>query len=138
FTEINGDGTLPFESSHFDFCFSYITFHHIPDKKIVARYLAEVYRILKTNGIFRFHLFGRPDGKWQALREKLTHKSTWRGAKFTLNEIRDLTQKSGLEILETRFVDPYPGERRRFFGKMQPHVIWVTARRPDGGGEAKK
>jgi SAM-dependent methyltransferase len=125
--EVGGEGSLPFKAGSFDFCFSYITFHHIPDKSIVRRYVAEAHRVLEAQGLFRFHLFGRPDSLLQTIRERLTKKSTWRGCKFTLAEVAALTREAGFEIVDTRYL---LGESRpRFFGKNRPDVIWVTARR---------
>ena len=128
--EVDGSGSLPFAEGSFDFCFSYITFHHIPDKRVVHAYLAEAYRVLKAGGIFRFHTFGRLDGFWQTVRECCTRKSTWRGAKFTEQEAISMTRQADFEMVETRYVDPTPGQRPPFFGKNQPHVIWITARKP--------
>ena len=132
--EVDGSGTLPFADGSFDFCFSYITFHHIPDKRVVHAYLAEAFRILKPGGIFRFHTFGRLEGFWQTVRESLTRKSTWRGAKYTEREAIAMTRQAGFEVVETRYVNPTPGQPPPFFGKSQPHNIWVTARKPAHGG----
>jgi SAM-dependent methyltransferase len=130
FVEIDGTGQLPFEDGSFDFCFSFITFHHIPFKDVVARYIGEARRVLRPAGIFRFHLFGRPEGVRQALRERYTRKSTWRGCKFTLPEILAITQRGGFEIVLSRYVDAYPNQPRPFFGKVKPDAIWITARKP--------
>jgi SAM-dependent methyltransferase len=129
--EVDGNGSMPFLDEAFDFCFSYITFHHIPQKSVVCNYIIEAFRVLHEGAIFRFQLFGRPEGVLQWIRERLTRKSTWRGCKFTLREITKTTERAGFEIVEERYVRP-PGERRpRFFGKTRPHVIWMTARKPD-------
>jgi len=128
--EIDGNGNLPFEEGMFDFCYSFITFHHIPEKRIVVRYIDEAKRVLRSGGIFRFHLFARLEGAWQAIREQLTKKDTWRGCKFTVPEIKSVVQRAGFEVLEADLVDPFPGERRPFFGKNKPHAIWITARKP--------
>ncbi|HEV3278836.1 MAG TPA: class I SAM-dependent methyltransferase [Terriglobia bacterium] len=132
FFEVDGEGCLPFKDETFDLCFSYITFHHIPAKPIVHRYIGEARRVLKERGIFRFQLFGRPEGILQTMRERLTNKSTWRGCKFTLPEITSMTQGAGFEIAATNYVNAE--SRPRLFGKTQPDVIWVTARKP---GRAK-
>jgi SAM-dependent methyltransferase len=127
FVEVDGGGTLPFKDETFDLCFSYITFHHIPTKPVVHRYIAEAHRVLKERGIFRFHLFGRAEGALQTIRERFTRKSTWRGCKFTLSEIAAVTREAGFEIADARYV---PSQSRpRLFGKTAPDVIWVTARR---------
>lgn len=130
FVEIDGDGSLPFADSTFDFCYSFITFHHIPDKSIVLHYVGESRRILRPGGIFRFHTFGLPSGLLQTVRERVTKKDTWRGCKFRLPELANETERQGLEIVSAKWVDLFPGERRPFFGKNKPYVIWVTARKP--------
>ncbi len=118
FVEVDGTGCLPFAGATFDCCFSLITFHHIPYKSVVGRYIGEAHRILKIGGVFRFHLFGRPEGVWQTTRERFTKHSTWRGCKFTFREILATTRQQGFEILEARYLD-----------QSKPHVIWVTARK---------
>lgn len=130
FTQVDGTGSIPFGESSFDFCFSYITFHHIPQKQIVGRYIAEAFRVLKPGGLFRFQLFGQPGGVLQWVREQLSRKSTWRGCKFTKPEIVHITERSGFEIIETRFLNPWPELHRPFFGKNEPYLLWVTARKP--------
>ncbi len=127
---VDGNGPLPFANDAFDFCFSYITFHHIPHKEIISRYLEEARRVLRRGGIFRFQLFGLPEGFVQAVRERLTKKSTWRGCKFRMQEIISLTQQRGFEVVRSDWVDLFPGARRPFFGKNMPYAIWITARKP--------
>ncbi|MGH9704781.1 MAG: class I SAM-dependent methyltransferase [Candidatus Acidiferrales bacterium] len=129
FSEIDGTGSLPFGAATFDFVYSFITFHHIPDKEIVRRYIHESNRVLRPGGIFRFHLFGRKEGVLQSIREVFTKKNTWRGCKYTIPEVRSLSEQAGFEVLSTEWVDPFPGEKRPFFGKTKPHAIWTTARK---------
>lgn len=127
FVEIDGLGTLPFKDDSFDFCFSYITFHHIPMKPVVRRFIAEARRVLKPGGLARLHFFGRPLGARSTVRERFTHKSTWRGCKFTLPEITSAAKEAGFETVRADYV-PAQGPPR-FFGKTPPDVIWVTARK---------
>ena len=127
-TEIDGRGKLPFEEGSFDLCFAYITFHHIPEKSVVHRYVREANRVLKTQGVFRFHLFGRSEGALQAVRERVTRKSTWRGCKLTLSEAVAMTRAAGFDVVEANYIQAE--DRSRFFGKTPPHVIWITAVKP--------
>jgi SAM-dependent methyltransferase len=127
FEEIDGQGTLPFPGDNFDFCFSYITFHHIPVKSVVRRYIDETHRVLKGGGVARWHFFGRPAGILASIRESVTHKDTWRGCKFTLPEITAAVRSAGFEIVDTQYV---PAKSWRLFGKTPPDVIWITARKP--------
>ncbi len=129
FEEVDGTGTLPFDDNMFDFCYSYITFHHIPDKAVVIRYMTEVRRVLVPGGVFRFHLFGRPEGAWQTIRETFTKKSTWRGCKFTQPEILGVMARAGYEVVESRWIEPELGRPQHFWEKTIPHHIWITARK---------
>ena len=126
--EIDGLGKLPFRDESFDFCFSYITFHHIPIKAVVRSYIKETHRVLKPTGVARWHFFGRPAGILASLRESVTHKDTWRGCKFTLPEITSAVRAAGLEIADARYL---PAQSWRLFGKTPPDIIWITARKPD-------
>lgn len=123
--EIDGLGTLPFKDGTFDFCFSYITFHHIPMKPVVLRFISEARRVLKPGGIARLHFFGRPVGLMASIRERFTHKSTWRGYKFTLPEITSATKEAGFATVHEEYVPAQAPSR--FFGKTPPDLIWITA-----------
>lgn len=127
FIEIDGLGVLPFKGQSFNFCFSYITFHHIPLKAVLRRYISEIHRVLEPAGVARLHFFGRPGGVLSFIRERSTHKDTWRGYKFTLPEVCAVIEAAGLEIVRADYV---PALRRRFFGKTPPDILWITARKP--------
>jgi len=128
FVEIDGLGNLPFPDESFNFCFSYITFHHIPIKSVVRSYINESHRVLRPGGVARWHFFGRPAGLLASIRESVTHKDTWRGCKFTLSEISVAVQTAGFEIVDAQYL---PAKSWRLFGKTPPDVIWITARKPD-------
>jgi SAM-dependent methyltransferase len=140
FVEIDGLGKLPFEDESFDFCFSYITFHHIPVKSVVRSYIDESHRVLRMGGVARWHFFGRPAGILASIRESVTHKDTWRGCKFTLAEMDGGVRGAGFEIVDAQYI---PAKSWRMFGKTPPDVIWMTARKPhqetrSGSFSAKK
>lgn len=126
--EIDGLGKLPFRDESFDFCFSYITFHHIPIKSVVRCYINETHRVLKPAGVARWHFFGRPAGILASIRESVTHKDTWRGCKFTLSEISAAVRAAGFDIVDAHYV---PAQSWRLFGKTPPDIIWITARKSD-------
>jgi SAM-dependent methyltransferase len=126
--EIDGLGKLPFADESFNFCFSYITFHHIPIKSVVRSFINESHRVLKGAGVARWHFFGRPAGILASIRESVTHKDTWRGCKFTLPEIMAAVRAAGFEIVNAQYI---PAQSWRLFGKTPPDVIWITARKPD-------
>jgi SAM-dependent methyltransferase len=129
FVEIDGLGELPFRDESFNFCFSYITFHHIPIKSVVRSYINETHRVLRVAGVARWHFFGRPAGILSSIRERVTHKDTWRGCKFTLSEITAAVREAGFEIVDAHYV---PAQSRRLFGKTPPDIIWITARKLGG------
>lgn len=59
FVKGSGRDLDAFQDNYFDFIFSYITFQHIPKKKIIKSYFAEIYRTLKPGGLFKV-LLRRP------------------------------------------------------------------------------
>lgn len=59
FVKGNGIDLQQFQDDYFDFVFSYITFQHIPEKKIIKNYFKETYRVLKPGGLFKI-LLRRP------------------------------------------------------------------------------
>ena len=91
--ENNGIDLSEFADNYFDFCYSFIVFQHIPDKKIVENYIKEVSRVLKSGGLFRFQIRGTVDTKPKEI-------TTWDGVQFTSKEIHDMAQKYNFDILE--------------------------------------
>jgi len=91
--ENNGVDLSEFNDNSFDFCYSFIVFQHIPDKKIIENYIKEVSRILKSGSIFRFQIRG-------TISTKPNEITTWDGVQFTSTEIHQLAQKNNFEIVE--------------------------------------
>ena len=90
----NSGSDLSFlEDNYFDFCYSFIVFQHIPKKSIVADYMAEISRVLKSNGVFRFQVRG-------ITKNKPTEITTWDGVSFSSNEIHEFADQNNFEILE--------------------------------------
>ncbi len=126
FVEIDGLGGLPFRDDTFNFCFSYITFHHIPPKAVVRRTSGK-FTECSSFGSFAAAFFWRAlAGVPSPVRERFTHKSTWRGCRFTVPEISAAIRAVGFEIVHTHYV---PATSRRLFGKTTPDIIWITARK---------
>jgi len=90
----NGKDLSMFSDNYFDFCYSIIVFHHIPDKKIIEEYFQEISRVLKTYSIFRFQI------GFEINRNQLHVPDTWIGYRFDLKEIKDLASKNQFKILE--------------------------------------
>jgi len=56
FVKGNGQDLSVFRNDYLDFVFSYITFQHIPEKKIIRSYFSEIHRVLKPGGLFKILL----------------------------------------------------------------------------------
>ena len=91
--ENNGTDLSMFTDNSFDFCFCYIVFQHIPEKKIVEQYIKEVSRVLKSNCLFRFQVRGIVDRKSKEI-------TTWDGVQFSSNEIHEIANKNNFKIIE--------------------------------------
>jgi SAM-dependent methyltransferase len=91
--ENNGTDLSMFADNSFDFCFSYIVFQHIPEKKIVEQYIKEVSRVLKSNCLFRFQVRGIVDRQSKEI-------TTWDGVQFSSNEIHEIANKNNFKIIE--------------------------------------
>ena len=91
--ENNGIDLSEFSDNYFDFCFSFIVFQHIPEKKIVEKYISEVSRVLKPHCLFRFQVRGTIITKPQEI-------TTWDGVQFTSDEIHKIAQANNFEIIE--------------------------------------
>ena len=91
--ENNGVDLSLFADNYFDFCFSFIVFQHIPEKKIVEKYISEVSRVLKPHCLFRFQVRGTITTKPQEI-------TTWDGVQFSSDEIHKIAQVNNFEIIE--------------------------------------
>jgi ubiquinone/menaquinone biosynthesis C-methylase UbiE len=91
--ENNGIDLSLFPDNHFDFCYSFIVFQHIPEKQIVENYIKEVSRILKLRCLFRFQVRG-------TISTKPSKITTWDGVQFTSEEIHLIAKKYNFEIIE--------------------------------------
>jgi hypothetical protein len=68
-------------------------FQHIPEKKIVEKYISEASRVLKPNCLFRFQVRG-------TIASKPNQITTWDGVQFTSDEIHKIAQANNFEIIE--------------------------------------
>ena len=91
--ENNGSDLSLFSDNYFDFCYSFIVFQHIPEKKIVEEYIKEVSRVLKPGCLFRFQVRGK-------ISTKPKNITTWDGVQFTSDEIHIMAEKNNFDILE--------------------------------------
>ena len=91
--ENNGMDLAEFSDNSFDFCYSFIVFQHIPEKKIVENYIKEVSRILKSSCLFRFQVRG-------TISTKPNEITTWDGVQFTSDEIHKIANDNNFEEIE--------------------------------------
>ena len=91
--ENNGMDLAEFSDNSFDFCYSFIVFQHIPEKKIVENYIKEVSRILKSSCLFRFQVRG-------TISTKPNEITTWDGVQFTSDEIHKIANDNNFEVIE--------------------------------------
>jgi ubiquinone/menaquinone biosynthesis C-methylase UbiE len=87
--ETSGADLSPFPDSHFDFVFSFIVFQHIPLREAVVEYLEEVHRTIKPGRLFKFQVQG----------VQLEQTDTWLGVGFSEQEMRELADEIGFEVL---------------------------------------
>jgi|UniRef100_UPI0040496DD5 SAM-dependent methyltransferase len=101
------DGSLNmFPSQTLDYVYSFVVFQHIPSKRAISRYIQETARVLKPGGVFKFQVDGRE-------RSLLRGADTWLGVWFKPNEIRQILQGAGFNIVDTW------GEQTQYY--------WITA-----------
>lgn len=55
FYENDGENFDIFNNNQFDFVYSYIVFQHIPYEETLINNIINIHRVLKINGIFKFH-----------------------------------------------------------------------------------
>jgi len=66
----NGQDLCLFPDCHFDFVFSFLVFHHMPQSRMVLRYIEEMLRVLRPGGMFLFQFNSARDsgmrwyGRW--------------------------------------------------------------------------
>jgi SAM-dependent methyltransferase len=90
----------PFNDDFFDFIFSFVVFHHMPNKKVVEENFREIYRTLKQNGIAKIQIRGgKKPYRWQ----------WFHGYAFKKEEALEMLQKIDFNILKTE------GENTKLF-----------------------
>ncbi|UCF78425.1 MAG: class I SAM-dependent methyltransferase [Candidatus Eiseniibacteriota bacterium] len=121
----NGYDLNDFEDARFDFVFSYITFQHIPDAAITARYIGEAGRVLRDGGHFYFQVNNLPQGVRERLRVRSRLRAllgrvgdseeapsfglsrgptdlenpAWRGSRVSVERLKRACRRGYLEIL---------------------------------------
>jgi len=87
----DGAALAEFPDESFDFVYSFAVFQHVPSRDIIAAYMRETHRVLKTGGFARLHFNGSP--------ARNAVLDTWAGACITSSEILEFTQMQDLQLL---------------------------------------
>jgi len=119
----NGEDLRGIADASVDFAFSFIVFQHIPEKRVILRYVEEAGRVLRPGGLFRFHVNGLPhmDVGGAVLEGYVSHSpklqrvqlgrmpfvrrrklGTWLGHPVSAGDVRRACRRAGLELMEVR------------------------------------
>ncbi|HEY2843004.1 MAG TPA: class I SAM-dependent methyltransferase, partial [Bryobacteraceae bacterium] len=88
----DGASLREFAEGLFDFVYSYAVFQHVPSRDVIAAYMREVHRVLKTGGLARLQFNGMAARSGEAL-------DTWAGARISSVEIAEFTQMHDVQLL---------------------------------------
>jgi SAM-dependent methyltransferase len=86
----DGATLAEFPDGWFDFVYSYAVFQHVPSRDVIAAYMREIHRVLKTGGLARLQFNGMP--------ARDTSFNTWAGARVTSSEILEFTQLHDIQL----------------------------------------
>lgn len=89
-----------------DLVYSFAVFQHIPAKNVIAGYVDEAARVLRSGGVLKIQVDGRRRPFWRG-------SDTWLGAWYTPAEIRAVLNARGFDVADTW------GEGTQYF--------WITA-----------
>jgi len=87
----DGASLAEFPDETFDFVYSYAVFQHVPSHDVIAAYMRETRRVLKTGGFARLQFNGLP--------ARETSYDTWSGAGTTTTEILEFVQMQDIQLL---------------------------------------
>lgn len=73
-----------------DFAFSYIVFQHVPSREVIRNYVAEVHRLLRPGGLFKFQVQGVTSLVTSA-------DDTWLGVPFSDEDAVRMAEDCGFE-----------------------------------------
>ena len=87
----DGATLAEFADETFDFVYSYAVFQHVPSREVIATYMRETHRVLKTGGFARLQFNGMP--------ARDTAFNTWSGARTSSSEIVEFTRMQDIQLL---------------------------------------
>jgi SAM-dependent methyltransferase len=92
--ETNGVDFHGFTDGFFDLAFSAFVYQHVPDDSIIQNNLADVFRVLKPGGVFKFQTNGVSNPTYLQ-----TAKDTWGGASFPEEKVRALARRLQAQMI---------------------------------------
>ena len=117
FHVVDGASLAPVADSSADLVLSFTVFQHIPDARVIERYIAESGRVLRPGGVFAFQWNNEPGHRaWSVRRRWLSvlqrtgirreryerHAAEFLGTKVPLDRITAALTSTGLELVATR------------------------------------
>jgi ubiquinone/menaquinone biosynthesis C-methylase UbiE len=121
-----------FKDNQFDFVYSYITFQHIPCRKLIIKYIKETQRVLKPGGYFRFQTL-RIRSPIELLKNRVNiflnrRKNYFVGYSWRESTLEKTVQACGFKEVNIQTRLNYPNEASYGAGQPESH-LWCTARK---------
>jgi ubiquinone/menaquinone biosynthesis C-methylase UbiE len=92
--ETNGVDFALFPDEEFDLILSAYVFQHAPSAEVIASNLAEAWRVLRPDGVFKFQTNGVTSADFEQ-----AEKDTWTGASFPEADIRRFARATGAQLI---------------------------------------
>ena len=123
FREVSGEGLAGAADGSFDVAVCYLVLQHLPTRRLVGAYVAELGRVLRPGGEAFVQLPvldpGLPPRLWRALRTPLARLSSpeVRGVRLTRGELEAAIRRAGLRVVASDEGpdSPYRFSTDRFF-----------------------
>lgn len=77
-----------------DLALSFQVFQHIPDKDVIADYVADAWRVLRPGGLGKFHV---KTARWEA---EGPEPDTWHGVALGMSDVQGWLERHPWELLE--------------------------------------
>ena len=88
----DGASLAEFPDEWFDFVYSYAVFQHVPNRDVIAAYMRDAHRVMKTGALARLQFNGMPVRGGESF-------DTWSGARMTSSDILEFTQLHDIQLL---------------------------------------
>jgi ubiquinone/menaquinone biosynthesis C-methylase UbiE len=115
--QTDGQTLAGIPSEHFDFCYSYIVFQHVPDRSVIVAYLREAHRVLRERGVLKCQVAGvHGQNPFRGLYGGAA-ADTWNGTRFTMPEIAEAVEDATFRMIAA------------YYHREDPQYLWVIARK---------